>query len=545
MKKLTFLFLITFLPLMANSQTVVVDGITYNLLTKGKIAEVALAGSYSGDIVIPEKVTYNEEDYKVTTILEKAFANCSLNSIEIPSSINKICSEAFSNGSVTSVKIKDLAAWCNISFGSYFQTNPLYKASHFFLNDEEIHDLVIPDGVKSLGDWQFYQFTGLTSVKIPSSVTSIGKDCFAHCSGIKTVVIGDNTSQEAATVIGVRAFGYCNNIDSVVLGNNIVEIGNSVFSGCKGTHSLVIPNSVKKIGGGAFAGWDDLESIQLSENLKSIENGCFSNCTNLKEIVIPDGVELLGESAFSNCTNLTSVKLPSSLKKIDWCVFQYCTSLTSIEIPDKTNTIYICAFDGCSNLKTVTLGKSMQNIQNGAFANCPLLEDVYCKANTPPTCYTAYNNLYGKVMDSFYNSYVEYINLHVPEASVETYKATEPWNGFGSIVAMDEPVVEKCATPTITFIDGKLTFDCETEDVKFVYTIIPPSTTSGEGENAEFSTLYTIKVYATKNGYEDSDIATKEINVGGTIGIKGDVNEDGTVNGTDIQEVINIIVNAE
>ena len=90
-----------------------------------------------------------------------------------------------------------------------------------------------------------------------------------------------------------------------------------------------------------------------------------------------------------------------------------------------------------------------------------------------------------------------------------------------------------------------MTFSCETEGVKFIYTIIPPSTTSGEGDNADFSTLYTIKVYAKKDGYMDSEVATKEVNVGGATGIKGDVNEDGTVNGTDIQEVINIIVNAE
>ena len=339
MKKQTLIFLIALLPLMAGAQTVVVDGITYNLITKGKIAEVA-SGSYSGDVVIPETVTYEDISYKVTTIKEKAFAGCSLNSIEIPSSITKIAAEAFSNGSVTSVKIKDLAAWCNISFGSYFQTNPLSKASRLFLNDEEIHDLVIPDGVKTIGDWQFYNFQGFTSVKIPSSVTSTGKECFAYCTGIKTIEIGDNTSQEAATVLGRRSFYYCENTDSIFLGNNIVEIGAESFYNVKGVSNVVIPNSVKRMGTHVFCGCVNLESVQLSENIKSIEWASFAG-TNLKEIVIPDGVEYLGDSAFEGCKNLTSVKLPSSLTKIDWCVFQNCDSLTSIEIPDKTHTIYI------------------------------------------------------------------------------------------------------------------------------------------------------------------------------------------------------------
>lgn len=451
MKRGLAIFLIALFTLSVSAENVEIDGICYNLITKGNIAEVTGSNYYSGDVVIPEAVTYNDVTYSVTTIRKNAFTGCSLNSIEIPSSITKICQEAFYNGGASSVKIKDLAAWCNINFESYFKTNPLSTASHLFLNDEEIHDLVIPDGVNTITDHAFYYFSGLTSVKIPSSVTSIGYECFAYCLGIKTVEIGDNASQEASTVLGRRIFYMCNNIDSVVLGNNIVEIGKDAFDGCKAIRSIVIPNSVKTIGSHAFLGCESLESVQLSENLKSIEWATFSSCTNLKSVIIPDGVEFLGETAFGYCTNLTEVKLPSNLKKIDWCVFQGCTSLTSIEIPDLTHTIYICAFDGCSNLKTVTLGKSVQNIQNGAFANCPALEEIYCKAKTPPTCYTAYNNLYAKTLDVFYDSYIEYVTLHVPSKSVETYKTTEPWSKFKTFVPINIP------EHTLTYmVDGEV-----------------------------------------------------------------------------------------
>lgn len=545
-KKLSLLIILTLLPLMASAQTVEVDGIAYNLISKGKIAEVTSSSLLSGDVVIPETVTYNDVTYSVATINKNAFTNCNLNSIEIPSSITKICQEAFYNGKATSVKIKDLAAWCNINFESYFKTNPLSTASHLFLNDEEIHDLVIPNGVNTITDHAFYYFSGLTSVKIPSSVTSIGYECFAYCLGIKTVEIGDNTSQEASTVLGGRIFYMCNNIESVVLGNNIVEIGRDAFDGCKAIRSIVIPNSVKTMGSHVFVGCESLESVQLSENLKSIEWASFSSCYNLKSIIIPDGVEFLGESAFGYCTNLTEVKLPSNLKKIDWCVFQNCTSLTSIDIPDNTHTIYRLAFQGCTNLKTVTLGKSMKNINGGAFAECPALEEIYCKAKIPPTCYTEYISSNAKTMDPFYDSYAEYITLHVPESSLDAYKTASTWSGFGNIVTMDEPVVEKCATPTISFVDGKISFDCETEDVNFMYTIIPPSTTSGEGNSANFSTTYTVKVYARKEGYEDSDIATKEINISGEAsGIRGDVNNDGIVSMPDAMFIVNKVLNGK
>ena len=500
MKKQLLLLVLMMLPLMVSAEVVEIDGICYNLISKGNIAEVTgNPNRYSGDVVIPETVTYNDVNYNVTAIKEKAFANCALNSISIPNSITKIYPEAFSNGSVSSVKIKDLAAWCNISIESYFKTNPLTIASHLFVNDEEIHDLVIPDGVKTIGNWQFYQFSGLTSVKIPSSVTSVGRECFALCSSLKTVEIGDNTSQEAATVLGQRAFYHSDNIDSIFLGNNVAELGKEAFGYIKRVRNVVIPNSVKTMGTHVFCSCENLESVQLSENLKRIEWASFGSCYSLKSIIIPDGVEYLGESAFGYCTSLTEVKLPSNLKKIDWCVFENCTSLTSIEIPDLTHTIYIRAFDGCSNLKTLTLGKRVQTIQNGAFANCPLLEDVYCRANTPPTC-----------NDSFYDSYIEYIILHVPAESVDAYKAADPWKNFKSIEAMDDPIpeIQKCEKPTISYENGKLIYHCETEGATCQSTITNADINSYSGNEVQLAVTYNISVYATKAGYDNSDVAT-------------------------------------
>ena len=108
-----------------------------------------------------------------------------------------------------------------------------------------------------------------------------------------------------------------------------------------------------------------------------------------------------------------------------------------------------------------------------------------------------------------------------------------------------EPEVKKCATPTISFVGGKIVFDCETEGVEFVSEVTCSDSGKYSGSEIPVTSTYTVSVYAKKDGYEDSDVATKEIAVGGSTGIKGDVNEDGTVNGTDIQEVINIIVNAD
>ena len=559
------LILLALFTLSVSAEVVEIDGISYNLISKGNIAEVTGNSHRSGDVVIPETVTYNDVTYSVTTIRKNAFANCSLNSIEIPSSITKICQEAFYNGKATSVKIKDLAAWCNINFESYFKTNPLSTASHLFVNDEEIHDLVIPDGVKTITSHAFYYFSGLTSVKIPSSVTSIGVECFAYCTNIKTVEVGDNTSQEAATILGQRAFYKCQNATSVILGNNIVGIGHEAFGYCNSLQSIVIPNSVTTITNHAFASCENLESVQLSNNLKRIEWATFSSCYNLKSIIIPDGVDFIGEMAFAYCTNLTEVKLPSNLNKIDWSAFEGCTGLTSIDIPDNTRTIYRCVFYDCSNLKTVKIGKGVKDIYSGAYAECPALEEIYCMAKTPPTCHTEYLSAYAKTMDVFYDSYIEHATLHAPAKSIETYKTTEPWSKFKTfipiiipehtltymvdgevyktysieedeeIIAEPEPVregfvfsgwseipetmpahdvtvtgtfvaVPKCATPTIKYENGQLSFTCETEGAEFVSEITDTDVTQHNSATISLSATYNISVYAIAPNHATSDM---------------------------------------
>ena len=79
---------------------------------------------------------------------------------------------------------------------------------------------------------------------------------------------------------------------------------------------------------------------------------------------------------------------------------------------------------------------------------------------------------------SFKDSYVDYATLYVPEGSVAAYKATEPWSGFGTIKTLsgEIPVVEKCATPTITYKDGKVSFSCDTEGVEFFSEVSVPTT---------------------------------------------------------------------
>ena len=108
MKRLLLLLVIMLLPIVASADAVEIDGIYYNLITKGKVAEVTEnPNKYSGDIVIPESVKYNDVNYCVIKIGYYAFGNCKdLTSVTIGNNVTEIGPSAFSSSSgLTTVTI--------------------------------------------------------------------------------------------------------------------------------------------------------------------------------------------------------------------------------------------------------------------------------------------------------------------------------------------------------------------------------------------------------------------------------------------------------
>ena len=355
--------------------------------------------------------------------------------------------------------------------------------------------ITIPNSVTSIGYSTFSGCTGLTSITIPNSVTSIGYSTFSGCSGLTSVTIPNSV-----TSIGYSAFYCCSGLTSVTIPNSVTSIGDYAFSGCYGLTSVTIPNSVTRIGYTAFMGCSGLTSITIPNSVTSIGEYAFRECSGLTSITIPNSVTSIGNYAFYNCSGLTSVTIPNSVTSIGGCAFEGCSGLTSVTIPNSVTSIGGFAFYGCSGLTSITIGSGIKTIYSSAFASCPELTDVTCYAENVPNTDT----------QAFKDSYIEYATLHVPSASVNAYKAADPWKNFKSVVAIggDTPETPKCEKPTISYENGQLKMSCATEGVEYVTDITDADIKKHYDATISLTATYTISVYATKSGYDNSETTT-------------------------------------
>ena len=327
------------------------------------------------------------------------------------------------------------------------------------------------------------------------------------------------------------AFNSCSGLTSVTIPNSVISLGSGAFQDCSDLISLTIPNSVTTIGSYAFFNCTNMTSVSIPNSVTSIGVCAFYGCSGLTSVTIPNSVSSIGSFAFQNCSDLSYVAIGNSVTRIGNLAFHNCSSLTTITIPNNVTDIEGSAFEGCSSLTSITIGNGVNSIRENAFTKCTDLTDVYCMAeNVPSTNTTAFDE-----------SYIEYATLHVPASAINAYKTTAPWSGFGEIVAIsgEAIVTPKCATPTISFENGKIKFNCETEGAEFVSEITTVDTKKFYDSEITPTYKYKVSVYATKAGYDNSDTATAEFTATGK---QGDMNGDNNITVTDALMIVDQIL---
>ncbi len=370
----------------------------------------------------------------VTSIGDSAFSWCgSLMSIDIPDSVTSIGYEAFRECySLTSIGIPDsvtsiggrtflgcdLLTSINVASG-----NPYYASENGVLFNKDKTELLqypegkrdteyrIPSGVTSIGREAFAYCDSLTSIVIPDSVTSIGDDAL-NCSSLARIDVASGNPYYASengvlfnkdktelmqypirkpdteyripnsvTSIGDGALQNCSSLTSIHIPDSVTSIGDGALQNCSSLTSIVIPDSVTSIGDDAFSYCDSLTSVTIGNGITSIGYEMFDGCTSLASVTIGNGITSIGYEMFAGCTSLTSIHIPDSVTSIGGYAFDDCSSLTSINIPDSVTSIGNSAFSSCHALTSIHIPDSMTSIGGNAFAYCSHLKSISLPAS--------------------------------------------------------------------------------------------------------------------------------------------------------------------
>ncbi|MBQ4603826.1 MAG: leucine-rich repeat domain-containing protein, partial [Clostridia bacterium] len=258
-----------------------------------------------------------------------------------------------------------------------------------------IRNIVISEGVTSIGKYAFYSMMWLSSVTLPSTVKRIAKLSFARCDSLKEIILPDSVES-----IGEMAFYYCSSLEAITIPDS-VDIGDSAFSYTayynnasnwendalyigkyliKAKTSIsgeyAIKNGTVYIAGYAFQYCSNLTKIEIPGSVKSVGEAAFAFCGSLAEIVIPDSVKTIGEFAFEACESLTSVTVPESVDIISGWMFRDCVNLESVTLGSSVKEIGVCAFFKCTKLASINIPDGVKSIGEQAFNYCESLNII-------------------------------------------------------------------------------------------------------------------------------------------------------------------------
>ena len=314
-------------------------------------------------------------------------------------------------------------------------SNVTTLSNYVFQGCSGLTSLTLPAGITEIGDYAFWGCSGLTSLNLPAGITEIGEGTFYGCSGLTSLNL-----PAGITWIGYEAFSGCSGLTSLNLPAGITSIGWKAFEGCSGLTSLNLPAGITEIGSSAFEGCSGLTSLNLPAGITEIGNDTFSGCRGLTSLTLPAGITEIGDGAFGGCRGLTSLNLPAGITKIGDYAFGSCRGLTSLTLPAGITEIGKGAFDYCSGLTSLNLPAGITKIGDGAFRGCSGLTSIYVYAEKVPEK--------GYRYDVFERVDAKKCTLYVPMGTYDDYRLSYFGHYFENIVEFDATGIDKTTTST-------------------------------------------------------------------------------------------------
>ena len=400
------------------------DGIYYDIISEdNRTVEVTFGGSpyfggsYSGNIVIPSEVVYNNKTYTVIAIGKDAFHNeTKVRAVAIPNSVTTIDSEAFRGcTSLTSVTIPNSVTTIR---------------SEAFSECTSLTSVTIPNSVTTIMSRTFYGCTSLTSVTIPNSVTIIGSEAFYGCRDLSSLTIGTGV---ILIENGAFEMEYYENIEKVIwLPNTPPEgyteikglrnyVANDSYSNLENVTVYPFLSSIFEEGGIKYVpvspsdrtcdaidcvydnsaanimitktvnhqgvnmsllnvndylcyNNDSIKTVTIKDFDANISYCAFSSCDGIETVDIKNLTGNIGDDAFVNCYGIETVDIEDLTGNIGDKAFYGCRNLKGIDIPNTVTSIGIGCFESCSSLAYANIGSGIDSLPDDCFSNTALTE---------------------------------------------------------------------------------------------------------------------------------------------------------------------------
>jgi hypothetical protein len=442
MKLKTFLLLISLLCVSLQktdaSYYYPVNGILYQTLTDSTVEVEQQSPKYTGDITIPESVSFYGKSYKVVAIGEYAFHWCTgLTSIKLPATLVEIKIYAFADcTNLTSIVIPDNVkkidgsafGWCS-SLTTVTLGKSVTDIISSFIDCTALKSISLPNSLTNIGVVTFLGDTCLTSVSMGDNIKRIGSEAFEGCKHLNDIKFSSSLDS-----LGYRVFDgtqwlsnqpdgmvYAGNIaygwkgtmpwnTNVVLKEGTVSIAVDAFFNST-LASISLPKSFKKLVGRTFYGCNYLKTItidaenpylcsldnalynknkdtlyfvpvstvgdfEIPSTVKTIYNAAMYGCKNITSIKIPSSVTVIGNDAFNSCDLLTSVTMSPNVTYLGNGAFCWCGKLSDITLPLNIKGIGENEFNGCKSLVSIIIPDAVDSIGQSAFIGCINLKDI-------------------------------------------------------------------------------------------------------------------------------------------------------------------------
>lgn len=481
-------------PILPKDLTELASSLFENCISLQTISTSAEPGP-ADCLIIPEKIT---------TVQSKAFRNCdSIRNIEISEGVTYIGGEAFAD--------------CQAFNQLKICTKNLTTCGTKIFCDDRIVSVYFPEGITEIPANLFScaGFTTNTTLYIPASVKSIGKNAFGGTSSIPTniyrIVFEEGSKLET---IGDTAFAYCTAVTEFTIPDTVTSIGTKAFQGCIKLKEITIPEKVTTIGGSAFSECSVLTTIYYNAIAVTSENkNIFEKC-NIHTILIGPKVTILpaylfyganfSKNQITGAVDLITLTIPAAVKKIGDYSFANIANITEIEFAagSRLEEVGIFAFNACSSLAACRLPETVTIIGNGAFSDCVVLEDITLPSRLTTLGDSAFKNC--AMMGSYVipenvgriGTYTFFGNTNLTSVEFAGKKVTE----IGAFAFAQCPSLSEIIIPNGVATIGNNAFEGDTALEK----VVIPISVSSIGANAFAGcTNPNLKFYVVPGSYAE------------------------------------------